>query len=160
MNALAEWAARWRVPDAALLDLRVSLTAEPGTTHPPGTSEAAVQATIRVRASQLGWRLWRNNVGAMRDPESGAFLRYGLANDSAQLNAVVKSADLIGIRPRVIAPGDVGQLIGQFASVEVKHAGWRLVGAGSDRERAQFRWAEIVESLGGYARVATDPSGL
>jgi len=116
------------------------------------TSESGVSSEIRLEASQLGARLWRNNVGALLTP-SGQFMRFGLANDSAQLNRVIKSADLIGIRPIVITPEHVGQTIGQFISREVKNPDWKYTG--TDRERAQLAWAELVNSLGGDACFTT-----
>ncbi len=112
-----------------------------------------MQASARVEASKKGMRVWRNNVGGVHDDLTGTHLRYGLANDSAQVNAVVKSADLIGIRPRIIQPQDVGHLIGQFVSYECKHSGWKW--ANTDRERAQANWAALVTSLGGEARFIT-----
>lgn len=152
---LTEWAAAWGVSTPALADLRNRvLGLDGGTPAPaPGRSEAAVQASARAEASRKGMRVWRNNVGAYLDPHNGSFVRYGLCNDSPQVNAVVKSADLIGIRPRLIQPGDVGHLIGQFVSFECKAAGWRM--GNSDREKAQLAWATLVLSMGGDARFVT-----
>lgn len=160
---LTEWATRWGVPAAALADLRNRVLGldggPPGASEwRPGASEAAVQAAVRVEASRLGMRAWRNNVGAVTDPDSGSHIRYGLANDSASVNRVVKSADLIGIRPRVIQPGDVGHLIGQFVSFECKRSGWKFTG--SEREVAQSNWAALVLSLGGDARFVTGPGQI
>lgn len=150
-----EWAARWNIPSPAIHDLRLFVLGLDGGPGDPvnGASEAAVQTRVRVRASRLGMRLWRNNVGAYHDPERNVYVRFGLANDSKAMNAQVKSADLIGIRPRVVQPQDVGCLIGQFVSYEVKHEGWQY--AGTEREQAQERWAQIVTSLGGEARFIT-----
>lgn len=162
MTVLNTWAARWGVSQAAVADLRNALVSVvPPTPEGPavaGESEAAVQARVRIAASRLGMRVWRNNVGAVHDPEAGVHIRYGLANDSAQVNSVVKSADLIGIRPRVIMPADVGHVIGQFVSYECKHGGWRY--AGTPRERAQEAWARLVVSLGGEARFVTSPGDV
>ena len=109
MNILEDWAQRWSVPPVALADLRahLGLVAPPRASRPDGTSEASVQAAVRAEASRRGERVWRNNLGAYTDPASGQFVRYGLANDSKQLNDVIKSADLIGIRPVVVRPADV-----------------------------------------------------
>lgn len=115
-------------------------------------SEAAVQQQIRITASQRGWRLWRNNVGVLRD-ERGVPVRYGLANESAAVNATIKSADLIGIRPVLITQDMVGTVIGQFVSVECKREGWHYTG--TKREVAQQRWAEMVRALGGHACFST-----
>ncbi len=157
---LTEWARTWAVSDSALADLRARvLGLDGGDPMPPaGASEAAVQARTRVRASKLGMRVWRNNVGAVHDDASGTHLRYGLANDSPGVNAICKSGDLIGIRPRIIQPGDVGQLIGQFVSLECKRAGWAW--ANTEREHAQANWATLVLSLGGDARFITDEGQL
>jgi len=150
---LEEWAARWGVPYDALADLRtrvLGLDWQPGETV-PGRSEAAVQNEVRLDMTAKGGRLWRNNVGAMQD-QSGAFVRFGLANESAQINARVKSADLVGLRPVLIEPHHVGKTIGQFVAREVKAGGWRFTG--TDRERAQLAWLVLVLSLGGDAKFA------
>lgn len=115
-------------------------------------SESGVSALIRAEASEKGCRLWRNNVGATVT-QSGSFMRFGLANDSAQLNKIIKSADLIGIRPVLITQEHVGRVIGQFLSREVKHPGWKYTA--TERERAQLAWAELIISLGGDACFST-----
>lgn len=145
----ADWAIRWGVPAGALQELQASVLGLDGTAQSSiGRSEAAVQADVRLAASRAGARLWRNNVGAGYS-EDGRFMRWGLANDSANVNAVIKSADLIGIRPRIIGPDDVGKLFGQFLSREVKEGGWRY--SGTPRETAQLAWATLINSLGGDA---------
>lgn len=116
-------------------------------------SEAAVLNDIRLEASRRGWRLWRNNSGAYQDP-TGRLVRYGLANESTGLNRVIKSADLIGVRPHLITVADLGRTVGVFASVEVKAEGW--TGPRDDHERAQMAWAELIQSLGGYAVISGD----
>jgi hypothetical protein len=121
---------------------------------PAAKSEVAITAEIRLEASRHGWRLWRNNSGAYQD-ETGRLVRYGLANESAQVNRGVKSADLIGIAPHLITPGDVGRTIGIFASVEAKSAGW--TSPRNARERAQAAWRDLVLGLGGYAIMTGDP---
>lgn len=154
MNTLEAWAEHWRIPPYVLDDLRLRMcTLDASAAEPtPGRSEAAVQSAVRLEASRKGARLWRNNVGAGYT-EDGSFLRWGLANDSPSVNAVLKSADLIGIRPRIITPQDVGKLLGQFVSRECKRVGWRY--AGDEREQAQLNWAVLVMSLGGDASFAS-----
>lgn len=117
-------------------------------------SEADVQNEIRIRASQRGWRLFRNNCGAMQDA-TGRWLRFGLANDSKAAGDALKSGDLIGIRPVLITADMVGQTIGQFCSIEVKAPGYKP--GNTKREIAQRAWAELVTKLGGFA-VTTDRS--
>jgi hypothetical protein len=114
------------------------------------SSEHDIQNQIRIAASAAGWRVWRNNVGVLID-KRGVPVRYGLANDSAQVNKQFKSGDLIGIRPVLIAPEHVGHTIGQFVSLEVKRPDWRR----DDRTDAQEHWRDLVLSLGGYAKFTT-----
>ena len=116
------------------------------------SSEASVAARVRLEASRLGIRLWRNNVGAGK-LTNGTFIRFGLANESTQMNTHIKSADLIGIRPILIGPEHVGLTIGQFVSRECKHPGWRY--AGDAHEIAQKRWADLINILGGNASFVT-----
>lgn len=150
MSTIHEWAKRWNVPLEAIHELRDTLA-------PPSasddilipSSEAAVKANACLEASRLGCRLWRNQVGGMYD-EAGRFVRFGLANESEQMNAKIKSADLIGIRPVLIGPSDVGRTIGQFMSVECKPRDWNY--KGDEHEIAQMAWATLITTLGGDAR--------
>ena len=147
---LNDWAKRWGVPPAALHELVAGLAKAPALL--PGQSEAAVQTRVRLAASQAGWRLWRNNVGAFID-DRGGHVRYGLCNESAKVNRCLKSSDLIGIRPVLVTPAHVGTTIGQFAAVEVKRGDWKP--GKSDREAAQAAFLALVESLGGVAGFST-----
>lgn len=112
-------------------------------------AESSVQAEIRLLASQRGWRLWRNNCGVLPD-RNGRPVRFGLANDSPQLNRHIASADLIGIMPVVVTQEMVGRTLGVFTSIECKHPDWRPT-PGDERYQAQCRWRDLVLSLGGYA---------
>ncbi len=112
--------------------------------------EAEVQNRIRLAASQAGWRLWRNNVGAGK-LDNGSFVRWGLANDSERVNSEFKSGDLIGIRPVLITQEMVGTVIGQFASYECKRSDWKF-NPNRERDAAQARWAELILLLGGHAK--------
>lgn len=134
----------------------VEAVANPGR-GPERTSEAAVQAAVRVEAAGKGVRLWRNNVGALLDAR-GVPVRYGLANDSAALNKVIKSADLIGVRPVLITEAHVGGTIGQFVSRECKKVGWTY--GGDDHEQAQLNWANMVLAAGGDAGFCTGEGSL
>jgi hypothetical protein len=152
MTRLDEWAHKWGVAPEAVADLRSQLAPYARPTSPVSTPEADVIGTLRLKASEAGWVLFRNNVGACYD-KTGRFIRYGLANDSAQLNASLKSSDLIGVRPLVIDPTHLGRTIGQFVALECKRASWTF--KGTQRERAQEKFLTLVASTGGYARFST-----
>jgi hypothetical protein len=149
------WAIKHHVSIEALNELAAMWGLHGG--HPlpdnvKGTSEAAVQAAVRLEGAQKGVRLYRNNVGVLRDA-NGRPVRYGLANDSKQLNEVLKSADLIGWRPVLIEPRHVGTTIAQFVSRECKPPLWRYTD--TEHERAQLAWAELVTVAGGDAAFCT-----
>lgn len=134
--------------------------------------EAAVQTAVRVRAGELGIRLWRNNVGACTD-QTGRMIRYGLANDSAQMSKRIKSGDLIGWMPcgvnygskpvELLNPEDqpaprLITAVAVFLSVECKREDWQGgfptpidPAKFNDRERAQQRWIDFVRADGGIA---------
>lgn len=164
MNDLHEWFARNQgkpLSFEVFRDLQTTL----GTYTPPlpaeapgaGKSEAWAQSVVRLEASEKGIKIFRNNVGVLQD-KTGRPVRYGLANDSAQMNDVIKSGDLIGIRPLLIQPHHVGHVFGQFVSREIKPPGWQYTGQG--REAAQLAWANLINSCGGDAAFATGTGTL
>ena len=153
--AVHQWAVRHGVTMAALQELASLFGMHGGHDLPPevkGTSKAAVQAAVRLEAARKGVRLFRNNVGALVDSR-GVPVRYGLANESKQVNEVMKSADLIGWRPLLIEPRHVGTIVAQFVSRECKHPTWHYTGG--DREPAQLAWAQLVTAGGGDAAFCT-----
>lgn len=159
MSVLHQWAIKWGVRIDALQDLQVQLGTltipEAAEASGPAKSEAWAQSVVRLEASQKGVKLWRNNVGALFPKESKRLVRFGLANDSEQLNAQLKSGDLIGWRPVVITPAMIGHTLGQFVSVECKEPGWQYTG--TPHEAAQLAWANLVNSAGGFAVFAQGP---
>jgi hypothetical protein len=157
MNTYNDWALRHPL---AAADLQAMFTAQvqPPDSTAEGKSEAWSQQRARLKAAHAGAGAWRNNVGATpaKCPACGEKsqpVRYGLANDSAKLNAVVKSSDLILAIPRLITPAMVGTTIAQFGSVESKRPGWAYTG--TEREQAQLAWLAIVRKLGGFATFST-----
>jgi hypothetical protein len=155
VRQIHEWALANRVPLVAVHDLLQRLGMgfdSPQPSAKDGMSEAAIQNNDRIDAARKGCILWRNNVGALLDAE-GRMVRYGLCNDTKALNEKIKSGDAIGIKPVMITPDMIGQIIGQFVSREYKVDGWRYTGQG--REGAQAEWIRIVTAKGGDAAFAT-----
>jgi hypothetical protein len=154
---LDAWAARHHIAPDALLELKQFILPPTNGTVLTGTSEAAVQTIVRLEASEAGGRLWRNNVGAgyLQD---GSFIRWGLCNDSVQLNRRVKSPDVVGIMPVRITQRHVGKIIGRFVGREIKESGWKW--KATEREIAQEKFHEIVNALGGDSCFATGKGTL
>lgn len=121
-------------------------------------SETAVQADVRLTLARKGYTLFRNNVGTLLD-KRGVPLRFGLANDSAALNARYKSADLIGWRTVTVTPDMVGQQLAVFVSRECKEEGWIPAPPTNrtryEHEQAQRNWADLVTAAGGDATFVT-----
>ena len=110
-------------------------------------SEAAVQAEVMMRLSEMGHRIFRNNNGAAVD-QTGRHVRYGLGNVSQQVNARMKSSDLIGIEKGT----------GRMISIECKREGWKY--KGTDREQAQLNWINLIKGMGGIGGFVSDVGQL
>ena len=120
-------------------------------------SETGVQSRVVLRAPSFGFTLFRNNVGALID-RRGVPVRYGLCNESKEVNEKWKSGDLIGWRSVVVTPEMVGQTLAVFTSRECKEEGWQFTG--DDHELAQARWAQRVNEAGGDACFVSSPDGF
>jgi hypothetical protein len=151
---LDNWAQRWSIPPAAIAELRAALGQFDEPVSKPGTSEGFNQQAIRLAAPGHGCRLMRNNRGAAVDP-SGRHIRYGLANDSKEMDRRIKSSDLIGIESYLVLPQDVGRTLGLFRAVEVKKSNWKYTG--NEREVAQLAFLNLIISMGGLACFARSP---
>jgi len=122
------------------------------------SNEAVVQQQVRLAMARMGAQLWRNNCGACVD-DTGRLVRYGLCNDSAQMNAVIKSSDLIGGTPVLIGPEHVGKYVAVLTAIECKKSGWHLT-PGDKRGQAQQRFIDIVRGIGGIGGFASDVAQL
>jgi hypothetical protein len=100
------------------------------------SDELAVQNAIRLAAGRGDTRLFRNNTGALKDP-NGRLVRYGLCKGSS---------DLIGYRTVTITPDMVGQQLAVFAAIEVKDRGAPTP--------EQLHFIAQVKAAGGLAGVA------
>lgn len=165
MSTYDQWAARHPQAAAELQQMLGAMPWPQGETNDRRLENWA-QQQVRFKAAQQGALAWRNNVGATpaksqhRCPQCGFYfeeqqqpVRYGLANDSAKLNARIKSSDLILAIPRLIRPQDVGTTIAQFGSVETKRPGWLFTGKG--QEAGQAAWLALIRKIGGFACFST-----
>jgi len=154
-----EWAQRHPLAASELLTMlhqgSEANLPENAATH---KQESWSQQRARFEIAKQGGYAFRNNVGATptKCKECGARqrpVRYGLANDSTQMNTRIKSSDLILAIPRKITPDMVGSTIAQFGAVECKKQGWEYTGKVG--EAPQLAWLAFIESLGGFARFST-----
>lgn len=122
------------------------------------TSESAIQSQVRLAAANQGLLLYRNNTGVAYN-ENGQPIRFGLANDSKQLNEHVKSSDLIGLCPVVITPAWLGYTVGVFTALETKRSDWRFQ-PGDKRAVAQLAFHDIVRQAGGFAGFVQSPEDM
>jgi hypothetical protein len=122
-------------------------------------TETVVQQQTRLAFARIG-PAWRNNVGACEDA-TGRLIRYGLGNDSAQLNKENKSSDLIGITPvtAYLASAGAWVTLGVFTALEVKRSDWHPTPS-DDRAIAQAKFHAIVREVGGFAGFVTDPADV
>lgn len=156
---LRNWAHQHNVSPMAVADLYHILANISGgqSDECAGMSESAVQQRVRLEAATLNQTLWRNNVGVLKDAR-GIPVRYGLANDSKEMNKRVKSSDLIGITSIAITPQMVGRTVAVFTAPEVKAGNWHYTG--TDHEKAQHRFHTIVNAAGGIAGFVKSPEDL
>lgn len=161
MSTLHQWAIAWGIPLPAIQDLQARMGTltlpDAATSTGPAKSEAWAQSAVRLEAGQKGVKLWRNNVGALPD-RSGRLVRYGLANESAQMNDVLKSPDLVGWRPVVIRPDHVGHKMALTVLREMKDPAWQYTG--TPHEQAQLNFLNLALADGADARFATGPGTL
>lgn len=110
--------------------------------------ESAVTSHVRLAAARLNVTLWRNNRGAFRD-DTGRLVKYGLGSE-----ADLSSSDYIGIRPVLITPDMVGQVLGVFTAVEMKAENWHF-NKNDKHLLQQKQFIDIVKQYGGLAGFAT-----
>jgi len=109
--------------------------------------EQNILQRVRLKASELGAILWRNNCGAYKS-ESGHYIKYGVASPGG--------SDLLGMIPMVVTQDMVGKMIAIFTAFEIKKEGGRIT-------PEQQLFINIVEKNGGIAaiiRSAEDVEGV
>ena len=122
------------------------------------TPEGKASDKVRLRCSQWGSRLFRNNSGVLPDPNTQRPVRFGLGNESKKLNTEFKSGDYVGITPLVITSEMVGKTIGVFTNIEVKSEGFKEKTSypPNQREHGQKNFINLVKLLGGLAGFASN----
>jgi hypothetical protein len=160
MSALQLWQQRHGISADAMHDLLGLVGVRPALKVQPdkGTSEAAVTARVRLASVAMGMQLWRNNSGVLQDV-SGRPVRFGLMNESPEMNAKFKSADLVGGTPVVITPRHVGRTLEVLTMLELKEQGWKF-SPRDKREVAQRAALEYHAARGAICSFISDESQL
>jgi hypothetical protein len=117
------------------------------------TPEAKASQEVKLRASDWGIKLHRNNSGALPNPDTGIPVRFGLGNISKAHNKVNKSSDEIGWTPVLITPEMVGKKIAVFTAFENKTPSFKVKSEYREgsKEAAQLKFINIVCWAGGIA---------
>jgi len=105
--------------------------------------------------NEYGGSLLRNNSGACMDAKSNTMIRFGLGNDSKQLNEVYKTPDGVGVVPIVIQPHHVGRVFGVALHLENKAPDWKFSQSDA-RAVAQFAHLSAYSQLGAICGFVTD----
>jgi hypothetical protein len=122
--------------------------------------ESSVAQRVIDAAGYLNIIMMRNNVGACMSVDDGRLIRYGLMNESAQQNAVIKSSDYIGITPVKAFVDGMGLVtLGVFTAIETKATGWKF-SQNDKRAVAQLAFHDMVRGYGGFAGFATGPDDV
>jgi hypothetical protein len=126
------------------------------------SDEIALMKELQIAASQIGARLFRQNVGlgwvgrVERVPAARAVqVRPGdvVIRDARPFKSgIAGMSDLGGWVPVTITPEMVGQTVAVYAQVEVKD--------GARVTEEQKRWVAAVQKAGGLAGVARNMSDL
>lgn len=103
-------------------------------------SERRLLHTLMVRASEMGARLFRNNVGALKSPD-GRIVRFGVGGNGG--------SDLIGWRCATVTPEMVGKKIAIFFAVEAKTGSTRVT-------ENQQAFIDAVNKAGGIGLIVRD----
>lgn len=119
-------------------------------------SESAILKATLLRASQLGLRLFRNQVGAgvagviLREVEPGVFLVRGRR---VTMGLCTGSSDLIGWKPVTVTSDMVGSRVACFVALETKSASGRAT-------PEQINFIDRVLEAGGIAAIVRIPEEL
>lgn len=107
-------------------------------------SESFLYNILRVTASKVKARLFRNNIGGYKT-EDGRYIKYGLCHPGG--------SDLVGFTEVVITREMLGRTIAVFTAIEVKGAQGRV-------HEAQEKFIDAVQAAGGIAAIVTGESDM
>lgn len=107
--------------------------------------EAPILQLSRLAASELGYRVFRNNRGLFLTMD-GRKVRAGLEAEG--------SSDLIGFVPLEITEEMVGKTVAVFLAVETKKSSWKKPTTKTEKKQQNF--IDFVRGFGGIAFFLND----
>lgn len=113
-------------------------------------SEAQVLQKVRMKASKLGARLFRNQVGTY-ELKDGTIISSGMGKGSS---------DLIGWTPTVITPEMVGTTVALFTAIECKAPKLKPTHKGKQPTPEQQNFINTINRIGGIAGVCWSENDL
>lgn len=128
------------------------------------TPEQLATQKVRLSASSLNARVFRNNSGGCVD-STGRMIKFGLGNDGTKASKVLKFGDYIGWTTITITKEMIGQKVAVFTNLEIKpdgHLDKTLQAAGrlGSREHYQWQTCEMVKACGGFAGFVTNENDV
>jgi hypothetical protein len=106
-------------------------------------SESNILQLCRLKCSQLGKVMFRNNTGKLKDI-NGRLISFGLC---------VGSSDLIGYTSKIITADMIGKTIAIFTAYEVKKIGGKPT-------KEQQIFIDNVNKAGGVAKIIYSPDEI
>jgi hypothetical protein len=99
--------------------------------------EQVIQNEIRLAISSPTVKMFRNNVGSLKD-KNGRRVQFGLCQGSS---------DLIGFTSKTITADDIGKTVAVFTAIEIKTPKGKI-------SESQQAFIDMVRNKGGLAGVA------
>jgi len=115
--------------------------------------ETNIVQLVRLKCSQLGKVMWRNNRGKLED-KFGRWVEFGIGGDGG--------SDLIGYSRVTVTPDMVGQTIAVFTAYEVKTLE-TIIPKGEKQKKhyaEQQRFLNAIIRSGGIAKMICSPDEL
>jgi hypothetical protein len=124
------------------------------------TPEGKASQNVKLRANELGCRLYKNNTGVAYNSENRPVF-FGLGNEGKKGDDDIRTPDWIGWRNTIITQEMVGKSLPIFVAIDAKKVGFKqkIQYPVSSREHGQQKFFNIVDrfnGINGFAATAED----
>lgn len=120
------------------------------------TPEGKASQNVKLRASEWGCRLYKNNTGVAYD-QGGRPVFFGLGNEGKKDDDAIRTPDHVGWLDVTITPEMVGKKIPVFMALDAKKLGFKekITYPKHTREYGQNKFFDIVKRFNGIAGFAS-----